>query len=407
MSDFHSSLAIKPPTGRAATLALFCKVVDNFGDIGICWRLARQLQSEHGIDVTLWVDDLPTFQHLCPEIDVHAARQLIAGVTVRHWDGQDGAFTPADVADTVIEFFAVDIPPAYIAAMAACTPRPVWLNLEGMSAEQWVEGCHCLPSTHPRLPLVKHFFFPGFTALTGGLLREAALDAARLRFQADGAAQAAFLARLGVSAAEQDAFKVSLFCYPHAPVAALFEAWQAHPAPVLCLVPHGVATDAVAAFLGSPARVGAVGTRAALTVRVVPFLPQDAYDKLLWACDLNLVRGEDSIVRAQWAGRPFVWHIYPQDENLHHVKLRAFLQRFSPQLDAANALSLHWNGAGAGQAEGAIDWPGLWRQYFGAIASSAERAEQWQRAMADHGDLASNLLRFTETVRAANRSAHQ
>ena len=159
-------------------LAIFCKVVDNFGDIGICWRLARQLQQEHGIAVTLWVDDLHSFQRICPSVAIDAEVQQLAGVTVRHWRDQEGVFSADDVADIVIEFFACDIPPGYIAAMAECNPRPVWLNLEGLSAEEWVEGCHTLPSPHPRLPLTKYFFFPGFTSKTGGLLRESTLEAA-------------------------------------------------------------------------------------------------------------------------------------------------------------------------------------------------------------------------------------
>src|SRR5471030_2107847 len=114
------------------TLALFCKVVDNYGDIGICWRLARQLQQEHGVAVTLWVDDLVSFQRICPAVAPDAALQQLDGVTVRHWRDQDGVYTPADIADIVIEFFACEIPDGYITAMAQCTPRPVWLNLEGL-----------------------------------------------------------------------------------------------------------------------------------------------------------------------------------------------------------------------------------------------------------------------------------
>ncbi|MFL6711065.1 MAG: elongation factor P maturation arginine rhamnosyltransferase EarP [Massilia sp.] len=383
------------------TLALFCKVVDNFGDIGICWRLARQLQSEYGIAVTLWVDDLVSFRRICPQIDVHAASQQAMGVTVRHWADQNGEFTPSDVADIVIEFFGVDIPPNYILAMAQREPRAVWLNLEGMSAEEWVEGCHTLPSTHPRLPLVKHFFFPGFTERTGGLLREADLDAARRAFQADPQARAAFLSGLGVSTQEMAATTVSLFCYPHAPVAELFAAWRDGDAPVLCLVPEGVAGAAVADFLQTPAVAGAVRSSGGLTVRVIAFMPQTDYDKLLWSCDVNLVRGEDSIVRAQWAARPFAWHIYPQDENLHHVKLRAFLQRFAPDIEAFNDFNLRWNDA----VPATGDWDETWRAFFGAMPQVGERAEQWQREMASHGDLAGNLLRFAESLQAANRSS--
>src|SRR5439155_23198439 len=120
----------------------FCKVVDNFGDIGICWRLARQFRAEHAVDVTLWVDDLKSFQRIWPAVDADAALQQVEGVTVRHWTGQDGEFAPLEVADIVIEFFGVDIPPGYIAAMAQREPRPVWINYEGLSAEAWVEGCH-------------------------------------------------------------------------------------------------------------------------------------------------------------------------------------------------------------------------------------------------------------------------
>lgn len=376
------------------SLALFCKVVDNFGDIGICWRLARQLQREHGIAVTLWVDDLHSFARICPGLDSGAELQQREGVAVRHWRGQDGVFGAPDVADIVIEFFACDIPPGYIEAMALRTPRPVWLNLEGLSAEAWVDGCHRLPSTHPRLGLVKHFFFPGFTAHTGGLLREAQLDAERARFQADPHASAAFLARFGVTAAELAATRVSLFCYPHAPVEALLGAWQQGDQALLCLVPEGVAGAAIAAFLDAPPVAGAARTRGALTVRVLPFVAQPDYDRLLWACDVNFVRGEDSFVRAQWAARPFVWHIYPQDEALHHVKLRAFLQRYAAPGDALDAAMLAWN---AVPGQGAA-WPALWQRLRADAAPLAAHALEWERSMLAHGDLAANLLQFVASL---------
>ena len=40
------------------TWDIFCSVVDNFGDIGVCWRLARRLSAGLGQQVRLWVDDL-------------------------------------------------------------------------------------------------------------------------------------------------------------------------------------------------------------------------------------------------------------------------------------------------------------------------------------------------------------
>lgn len=381
-------------THSATTLALFCKVVDNYGDIGICWRLARQLEQEHGINVTLWVDDLHSFQRICPEISIDHETQQAGTVTVRHWRDQDGVFAASDVDDIVIEFFACDLPPSYIAAMAERTPHPVWLNLEGLSAEEWVEGCHALPSSQPR-SLTKYFFFPGFTGKTGGLLHESGLQQQRQSFQHDPAAMAAFLGQFGVTPAELTSLKVSLFCYPQAPVAALFDAWQSSDTAILCLVPEGVAADAVQAFLGQAPQAGASATRAALTVRVLPFVPQPEYDKLLWACDLNFVRGEDSFVRAQWAGKPFVWHIYPQDEDLHHVKLNAFLQRSTATTECLRAFSLGWNAA----AKTVVDWAVLWPQLAADLQKIAYMSEDWQRQLLENGDLTSNLLQFSDTVR--------
>jgi uncharacterized repeat protein (TIGR03837 family) len=384
------------------TLAIFCKVVDNFGDIGICWRLARQLHAEHALEVTLWVDDLASFRRIWPDVATDAATQEVEGVLVRHWTGPDGDFAPEDVADVVIEFFGVDIPPNYIAAMARCEPRPVWINYEGLSAEDWVEGCHKLPSMHPRLKITKHFFFPGFTSKTGGLLRERDLLAARDAFQLNAAAQAGFLRSLGLADDELGTFKASLFCYPEAPVAELFAAWEHGSQDVTCLVPEGVARAQVARFLGvEPAfdsaslRAGACATRGRLRMRVIPFMRQDDYDRLLWACDFNVVRGEDSWVRAQWAGRPFIWHIYPQDENLHHVKLRAFLRTYAGNLDSLARLSLAWNGA-----EGeAADWPALWTALQADLPAIARAAVAWQARMLANGDLASNLLDFARSLR--------
>jgi uncharacterized repeat protein (TIGR03837 family) len=377
------------------TLDLFCKVVDNYGDIGICWRLARQLVREHGIAVRLWVDDLVSFQRLCPEVDTSAGLQQVQGVTVRHWRAQeqDGSFAAADVADIVIEFFGCEIPPQYVEAMAQRTVRPLWFNLEGLSAEEWVEGCHTLPSPHRSLKLTKYFFFPGFNGKTGGLSFEADLQARRQAFLQQGESRI-FLASLGVTEAEMQGCKVSLFCYDYAPLAELFAAWQESPRAVTCLVPEGVARAAVEQFLGAPARPGAVTTRGALTLRVLPFVPQPDYDKLLWSCDLNFVRGEDSWVRGQWAGKPFIWNIYKQDKNLHHVKLNAFLKIYRPATAELSDLARAWNGAYAGD----IDWMASWTALQQDLPALTENAQQWVDTLLANGDFMANLLSFARRV---------
>jgi uncharacterized repeat protein (TIGR03837 family) len=378
-------------------LHLFCRVVDNFGDIGVSWRLARQLQVEQGFEVTLWVDHLPSFARIYPGLDAQRARQSVGGVDVRHWPADfetAGRVDVGHVGDIVVEAFGCALPPAYLLAMAARPVKPVWINLEYLSAEAWVEGCHAMQSVHPSLPLVKYFFFPGFTAQTGGLLREADLPRARAAFAADPNVANSFLEALGCSPAP-GAQRVSLFCYPHAPVATLLQLLEADPRPAFCMVPEGVATEAVAAFLGQAATAGAWGARGSLTLRVIPFLDQSDYDRLLWSCDLNFVRGEDSAVRAQWAERPFVWQIYPQEESAHLVKLHAFLARMVAGMPAQVGKTLHdaflaWNGAGAlAQA---------WPAFRDALPGLQAGASQWATLLRQNGDLATNLARFVRKV---------
>ena len=307
--------------GMKASWDIFCSVIDNYGDIGVTWRLARQLVAEHDARVRLWVDDLSAFGRLCPEADAHATRQVQQGVEVRLWPMP---WQPVDAADVVIEAFACELPAAYIEAMRARQPKVLWLNLEYLSAEEWVEGCHGLPSLQSN-GLQKFFFFPGFTAGSGGLLRERDLLARRQAFQADAQARASFLHSLGVQALP-GARLISLFAYENDALGDWLDALAADTRVTQLLVPEGRILGDLQAWLGCCALdAGDVHRCGQLQVQILPFVRQDQYDRLLWCCELNAVRGEDSFVRAQWAGRPLLWHIYRQAEDAHLDKLEAFL----------------------------------------------------------------------------------
>jgi uncharacterized repeat protein (TIGR03837 family) len=385
---------------------VFCRVVDNYGDVGVSWRLARQLAVEHGKRVRLWLDDLTVLAKLRPEIDPRYDLQPLEGVQVARLREP---FAAEDVADVVVETFGCDPPEPYLLAMAERTPRPRWLNLEYLSAEDWVEGSHALPSPNPRLPLVKHYYFPGFTARTGGLLRERGLLERRRAFQADVRAQAAFWKSTAGRLPPAQALKVSLFGYSGAPFDGLVRSVAGYPGPVWLVVPEGAAATALGdrepahPTIRRNRRDG--GERREVEVIGVPFLPQDRYDELLWACDVNFVRGEDSFVRAQWAGRPFVWHIYPQDDGAHWVKLAAFLRRYTESLDrtraaAVTALWEAWNRRE--DAEPAATAPPAlaeaWAGFIGRREALAAHAEAWCDRLAARRDLAEKLVDFADNV---------
>jgi uncharacterized repeat protein (TIGR03837 family) len=363
---------------------VFCRVIDNHGDLGVCRRLCADL-AQRGQRVRLWVDNASALAWMAP--------QGCTGVKVCAWPTDDTlqalAQNPAfKVADVVVEAFGCELPQAFQALMVRGTP-PVWINLEYLSAEDYVARSHSLASpvmSGPAKGCTKWFFFPGFTPGTGGLLREPNLAQRQAAFNAE-----AWLAQLGLPL-RAHAQRVSLFCYEPPALAEWLQQLAAQTTPTDVLVAPGRPHAAVQAALqhlgwaeaANAWQQGTSATQGALALHPLPYLSQTDFDHLLWSCHLNMVRGEDSLVRALWAGQPLVWHIYPQDDSAHHDKLAAFAQTTAmPQrLQAFHAV---WNGVqpGALPMPNAAQWT-EWQQW----------ASRTQQGLAAQTDLTSQLLGF-------------
>ena len=323
-----------PPTNRALLWDIFCAVIDNYGDVGVCWRLAVNL-AERGQRVRLWLDDASALQWIAPSGH--------AGVTVLPWQRPlQAADLPHETADVLVEAFGCNLCDAVQARWSSqqqtnkqTGQTGLWLNLEYLSAEGFVERNHLLPSPvlhGAAAGCSKVFFYPGFTANTGGLLREP--DLAQRQQQFD---RSKWLTQHG---ADSTRFTYSLFCYePPALAQWLKQLQQASSAPVSApaansmaatlpttgaqvLVTPGRTWQAVQAVqtaqTTAPCAQPEANTPAACKLLALPWLTQVDFDHLLWASDCNFVRGEDSLVRALWAGKPLVWHIYPPHDNAHH-----------------------------------------------------------------------------------------
>ena len=203
---------------------IFCRVIDNHGDIGVCWRLSRDLV-KRGHQVRLWVDDASALAWMAPE-----GLSAWPAVTLRAWhEAEDAARIQNLVAgDIVIEAFGCELPAPFVVRMVRPSP-PVWINLEYLSAEAYVERCHGLRSpvcSGPGAGLNKWFFYPGFTEATGGLMREADLLDRQRAFTPE--VQRQWLASLGVHSQPDDTL-VSVFCYADAPLGALLDRWKTTP----------------------------------------------------------------------------------------------------------------------------------------------------------------------------------
>lgn len=343
----------KPHPLPALQWDVFCRVIDNFGDIGVCWRLVAQLAGL-GHRVRLWVDDASALEWMAPGGS--------PGVEVRPWGAPPpGPHEPPP--DVMVEAFGCDIAPEFIACNASSTsasgqkrPKPVWINLEYLSAEAYVERTHRLPSpilSGPASGWTRWFFYPGFTAGTGGLLREPLLMEQREAFDRS-AWRAEHRALFGAGDEALGTRWVSLFCYEPPALADLLQ--QCAQRPTQLLVTPDRPAAAVRAALAEPVNSATAPLqheqRGQLSLSYLPHRPQPAFDEMLWACDFNAVRGEDSLVRALWAGQAFVWHIYPQHDNAHHDKLWAFLDWLQAP-ESLRQFHATWNGLDAAP----LQWP--------------------------------------------------
>lgn len=360
---------------------IFCTVIDNYGDAGVCWRLARQLSIEHQQKVRLIIDHLPTLEALTAQSIT--TNTVLDNVLITQWDEQ----VRYRGADVIIEAFACELPLQYVQELKNLSTKPLWINLEYLTAEDWIEGCHNLSSRHPQLGLEKIFFFPGFTPKTGGLLREQTLSAQRDQFQRERSITDIF--PQVVSTTYQ--VVLSLFAYPSAPVIPLLKSLATAKQSVLCLVPTCRILPQIESLLGRgnlrPFERYAYGS---VTVQVLPFMSQTVYDQVLWHCDLNFVRGEDSWVRAQWAARPLIWQVYPQSDNAHEDKLAAFMQRYGAHADpqwwgAIERLWWAWN-----KPEPDQQFESTWLDY---LPQWRVHANSWCHQLSQQTDLAAQLMR--------------
>lgn len=375
---------------------VYCRVVDNHGDAGVCWRLAADLASR-GRSVRLWIDDARALAWMAP--------QGRSDVTVHPWPDTDAVLPrlEAEPAEVVIEAFGCGLPEVALQALARAQQRsaaPVWINLEYLSAETYVERSHRLPSLQgsgTARGLTCWYFYPGYTPATGGLLRESDM----LQRQAD-FDPTAWLADHGITPRHGER-RVSLFCYANPNLPALLQALSARP--TLLLTTPGHATEQVGQFFA------AHGTPPQLRCQALPWLTQPDYDHLLWSCDMNLVRGEDSLVRAIWAGRPFLWQIYPQHDGAQAAKLDAFLDQSvagaAPELAAGvRQVARQWNGLRS-EADNALA-PLL--NTPGQVVAWAAQCTAWRSSLRAQPDLVTQLMAFVaekSAPQSAGQAPHQ
>ena len=313
---------------------IFCQIVDNYGDAGVCWRLARSLTSLHGQDVRIFCDDLPTLNLLASGVDP----EIKGRIDLQPWEASyNNSRHPVETPDVVIEAFGCDLPERYLASLLIAPKKPIILNLEYLSAEPWIVDFHqkASPQAHG---IPKYFFFPGFQENAGGILIDPIPKEQSLTEQLIPDSLKASWALL-----RPNTKRISVFCYPGVPLLKWLEDLATLGDNFDIVLTHGQ-LEQLQFSSGHPTKKLALPD--SIQLISIPFVSQDEYDWVLSQCDFNIVRGEDSFVRAQLAGKPFIWHIYPQDDGAHKTKLAAFLDLYledaSQELKHAVIAAMTW-----------------------------------------------------------------
>ncbi len=282
----------------------------------------------------IFCDDLPTLNLLASGVDP----EIKGLIDIQPWEAShNNSRHPVQPPDVVIEAFGCDLPERYLAGLLIAPQKPIIINLEYLSAEPWIVDFHqkASPQAHG---IPKYFFFPGFQENAGGILidpipKESSLTEASIPESL----------RASWSLLRPNAKRISVFCYPGIPLLKWLEDLATLGENFDIVLTHGQ-REQLQFSSGHPTQPLALPD--SIQLISIPFVSQDEYDWMLSQCDFNIVRGEDSFVRAQLAGKPFIWHIYPQEDRAHETKLAVFLDLYledaSQELKHAVIAAMTW-----------------------------------------------------------------
>ena len=355
-------------------LDVFCHIVDNYGDAGVCWRLTRrlaQLQATGKYDsIRLFCDELTLLNFLAGGNALQVAKS--SGFEIHPWS--DAAKKAQEACpDAVLETFSCDLPKEYLKIIRQ-HPHCQWINIEYLSAEPWIDSHHGMASSGTTPP--RYFFFPGFTHASGSILKGpfawSIAESLKNTWQHR----------------RQEALAMSLFCYDTEKIQVMLNCLTSKSIPIDVLVCFGQAQASAGSFLKVPFEPGSVIDHHGIRFIGLPFVSQEDYDSLLANCDLNIVRGEDSFVRAQWASKPFIWDIYPQSENAHQIKLEAFIKRYGAALSPPDLATL--------KSLMNFDLSDLSKQNLEKLKICAKNWTSHLEELTADGDLAEKLVDFIE-----------
>ena len=307
------------------TLDIFCEIIDNYGDIGVVYRTAKELQKIFPESkIRAFLNRLDEFKKINSQV-IDLPSQNIDGIEYITFDYLRDNANKLLTAQVIIEAFGCQIPEEYIEI--AYDNSELLINLEYLSAEDWIEDFHLQSSPLGRGKLKKVFFMPGFTEKSGGVIA----DSNYLERIQRVLENKEFYEKKYLSDIEDRENKIvgTLFSYEKN-FTPLLEDLKKLDKDVVILAMGEKTQDSLRKILKNfsiedfrnSLKYGKI------EIRFLNFLNQEEYEELINIVDFNFVRGEDSFIRAVLTGKPYMWHIYCQEEYAHMDKIEGFLDKY-------------------------------------------------------------------------------
>lgn len=283
------------------SIDIFCQVIDNYGDVGVAYRLAREFKRVYpNKKLRFVINQIEELNLIRKSEDI----EIILYKDISKIENS---------ADLIIESFGCEIPKEYMDK--ALKKSKLIINLEYFSAEKWVDDFH-LQESFLGGNLKKYFFIPGLSEKSGGILLDNEFLERKKKVEAN---KEYYLEKFEIK--EKYDLIGSVFSYEKNFDSLIEELKKLGKKIILLILSEKTQKNFIKYFDNG-------NNYDKIKFVKLPFFTYDKYEELLALCDFNLVRGEDSFVRALLLGKPFLWHIYPQDENTHIKKLESFLEKY-------------------------------------------------------------------------------
>lgn len=368
-------------------ITVLCRVVDNFGDIGVAYRLVKSLvelgrkSEEDKAKINLVVDDMEAFSKINNRINPSLSFQEMDGMCIYAWNDYDFCYRQFSGGNNVhlqviLELFQCG--------------RPDWMEkilfdedlnhtvniimIDYLTAEDYAETFHCLESLTRRKKVQKVNFMPGFTEKTGGLILGKEFERK--------------------TSGDKKCEKILFFCYDRIdngwlPVVRAVNSLKNETE---LLVAQG---KGMISFMEAASQIKEKERH--FVLKQLSFMNQEEWDELMISCSFLFIRGEESLSRACLMGIPFVWHAYPQSDEYQLVKVNALLERmrrhFKP--DDFEAVRKVWIDFNAPREK--VDNAAFEEDVRNLLVKKDELSygfEDFAKDLRKNGDLAYNLMTF-------------